>query len=110
MSTIAAPSAHGADTRLARPPRAAIVWAIAVCGCAAAAAAAALGLTSGRTDPGVQAALNVWISLPYVLAGLVAWSRRPESRFGLLMITGGFVGSRQSSRQVSPTRVMRSSA
>ena len=90
MSTIAAPSAHGADTRLARPPRAAIVWAIAVCGCAAAAAAAALGLTSGRTDPGVQAALNVWISLPYVLAGLVAWSRRPESRFGLLMITGGF--------------------
>jgi signal transduction histidine kinase len=32
----------------------------------------------------------VWMVLPYVLAGLIAWWRRPESRFGLLMIAGGF--------------------
>jgi signal transduction histidine kinase len=31
-----------------------------------------------------------WITLPYILAGLIAWSRRPESRFGPLMIAAGF--------------------
>jgi signal transduction histidine kinase len=34
--------------------------------------------------------LLTWISVPYIAAGLVAWSRRPESRLGPLMITGGF--------------------
>ena len=31
-----------------------------------------------------------WITLTYVFAGLVAWRRRPESRFGPLMIAAGF--------------------
>ncbi len=41
-------------------------------------------------EPGVSAALVDWITLPYVLAGLVAWSRRPESRFGALLVAAGF--------------------
>ena len=40
--------------------------------------------------PNVQVALSQWISVPYVLAGLVAWWRRPDSRLGVLMIAGGF--------------------
>jgi signal transduction histidine kinase len=38
----------------------------------------------------VQAGLLDWIVLPYILAGVVAWWRRPESRFGPLMIAAGF--------------------
>ena len=41
-------------------------------------------------EPGIRSALLVWVVLPYVLAGLVAWSRRPESRFGPLMVLAGF--------------------
>jgi signal transduction histidine kinase len=41
-------------------------------------------------EPGLQAALMDWITLPYILAGVFAWSRRPDSRFGPLMIAAGF--------------------
>jgi signal transduction histidine kinase len=89
MATLAAPTLGG-QARIARPPSTALIWAIATCGVAAAGCAVALAYASGRPDPVVQAALNVWIMLPYVLAGLVAWSRRPESRLGPLMICAGF--------------------
>jgi signal transduction histidine kinase len=42
-------------------------------------------------EPGIRAALLDWIVLPYILAGLVAWWRRPQSRFGPLMVAAGFV-------------------
>jgi signal transduction histidine kinase len=42
------------------------------------------------SQPGLRAALVDWVSLPYVLSGLVAWRRRPESRFGPLLIVAGF--------------------
>jgi signal transduction histidine kinase len=35
--------------------------------------------------------MNGWIIFGYVFAGLIAWWRRPSSRFGLLMIAAGFV-------------------
>jgi hypothetical protein len=48
-------------------------------------------LSSEELDhPGIQGALLGWITLSYVLSGLIAWSRRPESRFGPLMIAAGF--------------------
>jgi signal transduction histidine kinase len=50
----------------------------------------ALALTAGVPQPGYQAGLACWVTLTYVLAGLVAWRRRPESRLGVLMITAGF--------------------
>lgn len=31
-----------------------------------------------------------WITLPYILGGLIAWWRRPDSRFGPLMVVAGF--------------------
>ncbi len=41
-------------------------------------------------EPGLQAALLDWITLPYILAGVIAWARRPDSRFGPLMVAAGF--------------------
>jgi signal transduction histidine kinase len=37
----------------------------------------------------VHAGLAVWGILGFVLAGVVAWWRRPESRFGILMVLAG---------------------
>jgi signal transduction histidine kinase len=38
----------------------------------------------------VVALLSNWLTASYVLCGLFAWWRRPESRFGALMIAAGF--------------------
>ena len=40
--------------------------------------------SSQLAEPGLQAALVSWITLPYIVAGVIAWSRRPDSRFGPL--------------------------
>jgi signal transduction histidine kinase len=82
----------GADTD-ARGPRPAVLWAIAFAGVLAAAGAVGLALTSDHAEePGLHAALLVWATLPYILAGAIAWWRRPDSRLGPLMIAAGFVG------------------
>ena len=75
-----------------REPAPAVLWALAAAGCAAAGATVALALTSDHVPQpaGLQAALLDWITLPYILGGLVAWWRRPESRFGPLMVAAGF--------------------
>ena len=67
------------------------VGAIAVAGCAAAALSfdLSLGNEFGRA-PYVHATLVAWITVSYVLCGLIAWRRRPESRFGPLMVLTGF--------------------
>jgi hypothetical protein len=75
----------------ARSPSPSAVWGIALAGCAATAVATALALTSDHVDePGVQATLVGWIGLGYVVSGAIAWWRRPDSRFGPLMIASGF--------------------
>jgi signal transduction histidine kinase len=64
---------------------------IALTGCAAAATAFVLVLGSDHgSAPEAHAGLVGWITLSYVLCGLVAWSQRPESRFGPLMVAAGF--------------------
>jgi len=81
----------GQSLAAARAPRAAVLWVIALAGFAAAGVTVALALTSDHVDePGVQALLVDWILFGYVLAGTVAWWRRPESRFGPLMLAAGF--------------------
>lgn len=42
------------------------------------------------TQPVLRAALACWITIPYIVAGLIAWRRRPDSRLGVLMVAAGF--------------------
>jgi signal transduction histidine kinase len=64
---------------------------IAATGVAAAAASVVLALTSDHvSEPVVQSTLIDWITLPYILSGVIAWWRRPESRLGPLMVAAGF--------------------
>ena len=83
--------------RLRGPSDGALV-AIGVLAVLAAGMVMALRLTSEfpGDEPGLQAALLDWIVLSYVFSGLVAWRRRPDSRFGPLMIAAGFATSLSS--------------
>jgi signal transduction histidine kinase len=73
-------------------PKPAVLAAIAVAGVAAAATTLALALMNGQVDHvGIRVFLNDWITLNYIGAGLIAWWRRPDSRFGPLMVAAGFV-------------------
>jgi signal transduction histidine kinase len=86
-----ATAAREAETEAPRAPRRSVLWIIALAGCAGAGLLLWLALVSDHVaEPGLQAALTIWITLPYILAGVVAWSRRPDSRFGPLMIASGF--------------------
>ena len=68
-----------------------MLWALALAGCVAAGVSFAVAFASDHVnDALVDAALLDWIVLPYILAGVVAWWRRPESRFGPLMVAAGF--------------------
>jgi signal transduction histidine kinase len=82
------------DERVSRAPRLLVLWAIGFAGVVAAATTGVLGLTNDEVDHvGVRVFLNDWITLNYVGAGLIAWWRRPDSRFGPLMVAAGFVNS-----------------
>ena len=72
-------------------PTPAVLVAIAVAGVAAAATTLVLGVTSSEADHvGIRVFLDDWITLNYIGAGLIAWWRRPDSRFGPLMVAAGF--------------------
>jgi signal transduction histidine kinase len=73
------------------PPKPLVLFVFSLAGCAAAGFSVVFALTSDHVrEPVAQAALIVWVILAYVLAGVTAWWRRPESRLGPLMIAAGF--------------------
>jgi len=85
----------GLGSVVVRPPRVVVFWSVGLAGCAAAGCSLALAVTSAGIgaelgEPLVIALLSVWITLSYVLCGLLAWWHRPASRFGPLMIAAGF--------------------
>jgi signal transduction histidine kinase len=81
--------AANAPLRPARAPPRGYVVAIAAAGLIAPVYSVSLALRVGHVSE-VQLGLLEWISVPYILVGLVAWFRRPDSRLGVLMIAGGF--------------------
>jgi signal transduction histidine kinase len=83
--------ALGAGTRFTPPPRPLVRWLIVLAGGAGAAGSVLLALANDQmAEPGLQAGLLNWITLPYILAGVIAWSRRPDSLFGPLIVAAGF--------------------
>jgi signal transduction histidine kinase len=75
-------SAHASRTRLL----AVVAGALALGG-----ALVPLGLTSDHLElPGLQLAPMVFVGWSFVGVGLYAWWRRPENRFGALMVAAGF--------------------
>jgi signal transduction histidine kinase len=80
------------DDRAAQAPKLLVLCVIGLAGVVAAATTLALGLANDEVDHvGIRVFLNDWITLNYIVAGLIAWWRRPDSRFGLLMVAAGFV-------------------
>ena len=77
-----------------RSPSRAALWAFGLAGVAASGLTVAL---AASTDELYQRPLRVllitWITLPFIFGGLLAWRRRPDSRFGPLMIVAGFASS-----------------
>ena len=54
-------------------------------------AAVALTFTSDHDQhPGLSTALLLFVSLAFVGAGLIGWTRRPANRTGMLMVGVGF--------------------
>jgi signal transduction histidine kinase len=92
MSDMAAPAlARGVGEGSSVAPASAIRWVIVALGCAAAIATVQLALASAQLpEPVLQAVLVDWITLPYIVAGVIASARRPDSRFGPLMVVAGF--------------------
>ncbi|HET9507674.1 MAG TPA: histidine kinase [Gaiellaceae bacterium] len=93
LVAIAAP-APLEDPTARPPPRPALLWALAAAGCAAGASSLLFALTNEGIgtelgEPLVIALLADWITLSYVFCGLVAWWRRPASRFGPLLLVAG---------------------
>jgi signal transduction histidine kinase len=102
MATAEPSQAIGASSRVARfrfsslaalpAPKPAVLTASAVAGVAAAVTTLALALANDQIDHvGVNVFLSDWITVNYIGAGLIAWWRRPDSRFGPLMVAGGFL-------------------
>jgi signal transduction histidine kinase len=65
-----------------------VLGAIAVLGCAVPLRSIFVATTGDDVDL-VAVGLLDWITVPYILAGVAAWLRRPESRLGPLMLAGG---------------------
>ena len=85
----AAPAAARPVRRRPRPPSAAALVAVGLAGALAAAGVVLMARSAELDPPILHAALVDWIVVPYVLGGLLAWYRRPERRFGLLMVAAG---------------------
>ena len=72
------------------PPGSLVLIAVGLAWCAAVGFAALSARESEylRT-PGVRFVLAAWVISTYVVAGLIAWRRRPDSNLGPLMIAAG---------------------
>src|SRR5256884_362747 len=70
-------------------PKPVVLGAIALLGCAVP-LRSVLVATTGDDVELIAVWLLDWVTVPYILAGAVAWLRRPESRLGPLMLAGGF--------------------
>jgi signal transduction histidine kinase len=87
--TSAAALAPGADKRRSRgPPSLWLLGLVVGVGLLTPVYTAGLAFSDEQISS-LHIALLHWISVPYLVVGVVAWWRRPESRLGALMVAGG---------------------
>jgi signal transduction histidine kinase len=85
----------GTDFSVApRSPSPSLLWTIALAGCGAAtfsfvSAFHSEAVTTELGEPLLVAVLVTWNTVSYVVCGVIAWSRRPDSRFGPLLVAAG---------------------
>lgn len=79
--------ARGERAHLARWVTALIIAA----GLATGAVLVVLAVNADLTETSLRASLAVWTSVPYIVAGALAWRLRPDSRLGFWMVVTGFV-------------------
>jgi signal transduction histidine kinase len=75
----------------AAPPGPVVLAAIGVATVAACTAAVLLAADAEVYQPQLRVLLLGWTTLPFIGAGVVAWRRRPDSRFGALLVTAGLL-------------------
>src|SRR5262245_46198898 len=85
-----------AEAGAVRAPGPAVLAVLAAVGVAAGASSIAFALSNDAIgaevgEPLVIASVFTWTTVAYILCGLLAWWRRPRSRFGPLMVGTGFV-------------------
>ena len=89
-----APEVLGASTTRPplRRPTARALWLTGLAGVVVVTGFSVLAATSGQLPhPAVGVLVVGWITVPYLVSGLIAWWRRPVSRLGPLMLAAGFV-------------------
>jgi signal transduction histidine kinase len=86
-------SAPGHGAAVVRPaPSPWALWSAAVAGLGTIVAIVTLALLGEvLVRPSLQALLFNWITVPYLISGILAWWRRPASRLGPLMIATSYV-------------------
>jgi PAS domain S-box-containing protein len=57
---------------------------------AAAIAVAIIATSDHEAHPAIAIALGLFVSLSFIFAGLIGWTRRPTNRTGMLMVAVGF--------------------
>ena len=89
-----APEAFGTSATRPPPSRPTVraLWLTGLAGFVVVTGFSALAATSGRlVHPAVGVLVVSWVTVPYLVSGLIAWWRRPVSRLGPLMLAAGFV-------------------
>lgn len=80
------------DRKVATTPRSGLLWALVVAGLSCVVGSVLLAQSSDHlVHPRVQVVLINWITIPFIVSGLIAWRRRPDNSLGLLMVVAGFV-------------------
>jgi signal transduction histidine kinase len=75
----------------AAPPGPVLLAAIGVATVAACTGAVLLASDAEVYRPHLRVLLLGWTTLPFIGAGVVAWRRRPDSRFGALLVAAGLL-------------------
>jgi signal transduction histidine kinase len=92
-SSEAAPEVLGASITGPPPRRPTVraLWLTSLAGLVVVTWFSVLAATSGRLPhPAVGVLIVAWVTVPYLVSGLIAWWRRPVSRLGPLMLAAGF--------------------